>query len=210
MDCAEWSMAIHVAVEEEELANTAPEKFSCFRRLLVGYMAKRDYVRASMVAENVRNLFPIEAHSDKMNEASFFCELFDKRHQEEVIFLLTILSIVCDDVCEYVRSLHAYHGRLVLFANSTDSDAYNFIFSIFINKQIPEKRAYFGDIFSIFSDSYGLEEFVRIDPWLSRVPQFGQRLLSSLRALLRLRLSNISCCSNDIVKGQLEKILNNE
>ena len=203
---SQWEKAIHVAVEEEGLANAAIEKMECLRRLLIGYMAKRDYLRAALVAERLEQIFPIGRLSDQSDDFCLFNGSLDMCQIEEVVLLLLILAMVRGEITDYVTALHRERPLLTLCANAMDRTAYNFIFAILFDN-VPRERACFGNIFSVLKDHSGFSQYIERDPWLSAVDGLQQSLLTKLRTTLRGRLLNIEQCSNEQVRQELQTLL---
>lgn len=206
IDHSEWEKAIHVAVEEEELANTAIEKMECLRRQLIGYMAKKDYIRAALIVERLEQTFPSDKFALQNDDFSFFNDSQDKCRVEEVIFLLLILSMVRGELTDYVKALYQERHHFSLFSNGIDRTAYNFIFAVMFDR-VPSESAYFGDTLSVLKDWSGLEQFISRDPWLSGIDNVVPKLLNKLKSTLKGRLLNIEKCPNVSVRAELQSLL---
>lgn len=205
IDCLEWDQAIHYAVEEEELACTAVEKLECLRRLLLGYMAKKDYIRAALVAERIESTFPIDLLDSENEDFSLFnCSQNDK-HVEEVVFLMIMLAVVRGTMSTYVTRLNQERHWFTQFINPIDLAAYRFIFAIIFN-QVPNDKAVFGDVLSVLKNDTVLVKYLQMDPWLSGVENIHTSLLHNLKTILQSHLLNIEKCPNEELRVELRAL----
>lgn len=202
---ADWDEAIHVAIEEEEYTNTPYEKLECLRRLLIGYMCKKDYLRASVISERLQQLFPEERFSNQQDEFNIFNDAHEWKHVEEVIFMLIILAIVRNNISDYVKRLYQSRPTLSVFGNDVDRLAYNFVFAVIFDS-VPSEKAYFGDTIEVLKDDQGLKEFLVRDPWLSDSDSLNTVIVDKLKGILKARLLNVDCCPNELVRKELQSL----
>lgn len=189
----QWDKGIRCALEEDKLSVCGRHKFWSLGHLLVCYMAKRDYVRAADVADNIQSLFGVDPNSDAASHWYFFSEDFDELLQEEIRFYLTLLTIIRNGNFDYLKALTKIKPLSLnkVFTNQYNIDGYTFLLSIVLCNFPPKSGDWIGDVFEVLRDASSLNAFIAQDPWLSSVADLSCKVLANLASILNGRLKNI-------------------
>jgi hypothetical protein len=200
-----WEKVIHYGIEEETLSVIGLHKFESLGKLLTAHMARRDYVRATLIADQIESTFHL--NPDGNDEFYIYNEAHPQKIIDDIKFFLAILSLVGRHTSDIVFGLYknsCTFGQESM--NKIDADAYHFVLSITLGK-MSEEYPFMGDMFLLLSDSSQLNEFIRKDPWLSCISELQQTIFLGLRELLRTRLVNVHLCQNERTRQYLLEIL---
>lgn len=189
-----WQSLLKYALEEESLSVTGRQKLSVYCKMLTAHMARKDYFRAGLVADQIEACF----HFDHAEQPDYYFvnKLFPEDQIALIRVLMGLLFILTDRrESAFIDNLFKAGSDFCRVMNYQDHRLYECLFAAW------QEHLSFDKPLDLISDDHTW--FITNDPWLSDKPSVHDRWIQTEKSLIRSFLKNIEDCPDESIKELL-------